>query len=164
MDPFFEVEAVTLAKLRSDNNGRLISHIAALIQEVFSEPPWGESYAIGRLNFGLGVELMRKNPLLFVAKNKNDGKVIGYLLGQELIKQSDDERDQTLFKISGTTQLDYLTENNKRVFLCQLHRSLQGMQAVGNSGETFLEADRRVTPTELRLSSGQNPRYRGQNA
>jgi ribosomal protein S18 acetylase RimI-like enzyme len=59
---------------------------------------------------------MRKNPLLFVAINKRDGRAIGYLLGQELLKDSNDARNQTLHEISGTNQLDYLVENSKRVF------------------------------------------------
>jgi ribosomal protein S18 acetylase RimI-like enzyme len=114
-DPF-EIRGVTLAELRSDHNGRLASEIAGVIQQVFSEPPWHENYAIGRLNLGLGVELMRKNPLMYVATRKSDEKVIGYLLGQELLRNSDDPRNQTLYTISGTDELNYLLENDKRVF------------------------------------------------
>lgn len=114
-DPF-EIRGVTLAELRSDNNGRLATEVAGVIQQVFSEPPWHENYALMRLNFGLGVELMRKNPILYIATKKSDGKVIGYLLGQELLRHSDDSRNQTLFTISGTDELDYLLEDNKRLF------------------------------------------------
>jgi ribosomal protein S18 acetylase RimI-like enzyme len=114
-DPF-EIRAVTLAELRSDNNGRLASEIAGVIQQVFSEPPWHENYTIGRLNLGLGVALMRKNPILYIATRKSDEKVIGYLLGQELLRNSDDPRNQTLYTISGTDELNYLLENDKRVF------------------------------------------------
>jgi len=66
--------------------------------------------------FGLGVEMMRKNPLLIIARHKPQCHLIGYLLGQELVAQSADPRDQTFFKISGAYDLDYLAKDNHRTF------------------------------------------------
>ncbi len=116
MGDLCEIRPVSLAELRSDNKGVLISEITSVIHDVFSEPPWDDNYALGRLKFGLGVELMRKNPLLYVATHKKDRRVIGFLLGQELLERSDDARNQTLSDISGTDGLDYLAEDNKRIF------------------------------------------------
>ena len=116
MDHNYEIKRLTLSDLRNDHEGFIISNIAALISEVFSEPPWSESFSSSRLMFGLGVEMMRKCSILVVAMNKKDSSVVGYILGQEIFKDQSDDRDQTLFKISGRRDLDYLFANNQRVF------------------------------------------------
>ena len=116
MADFFDVQVITLIDLRSDQYGVLISDLAEIICEVFSEPPWNESFSAARIMFGLGVEMMRKNALLVIARHKQEGHPIGYILGQELVAESDDPRDQTFFKISGGYDLDFLANNNQRTF------------------------------------------------
>ncbi|MFI3198197.1 MAG: GNAT family N-acetyltransferase [Methylococcaceae bacterium] len=116
MADFFDVQVITLIDLRSDQYGLLISDLAEIICEVFSEPPWNESFSAPRITFGLGVEMMRKNAILVIARHKKEGHLIGYILGQELIVKSDDPRDQTFFKISGGYALDFLANNNQRTF------------------------------------------------
>ncbi len=116
MTDFFDVQVITLIDLRSDQYGLLISDLAEIICEVFSEPPWNESFSAPRITFGLGVEMMRKNALLVIARHKKEGHIIGYILGQELLVESDDPRDQTFFKISGGYDLDFLANNNQRTF------------------------------------------------
>ena len=116
MSAMFDVQVITLADLRSDQEGTLIAEIAEIIREVFSEPPWHERYSATRLKFGLGVEMMRKNSILIIARHKHQGYLAGYLLGQELVAQSDDPRDQTFFKISGAHDLDYLANHHQRTF------------------------------------------------
>jgi hypothetical protein len=105
-----------LIDLRSDQYGLLISDVAEIIFEVFSEPPWNESFSAARIMFGLGVEMMRKNSILVIARHKHEGHLIGYALGQELVVEPDDPRDQTFFKISGCYDLDFLAKNNQRTF------------------------------------------------
>ena len=116
MADFFEVQVITLADLRADQYGVLISELAELICEVFSEPPWNERFSTTRIMFGLGVEIMRKNAILIIAKHKLEGHVIAYMLGQELVVESDDPRDQTFLKISGSYDLDILANNQQRTF------------------------------------------------
>ena len=116
MAGFFEVQILTLADLKADQSGLLISELAELICEVFSEPPWNERFSATRIMFGLGVEMMRKNAMLVIAKHKQDGHVIAYMLGQELVVESDDPRDQTFLKISGGHDLDVLANNQQRTF------------------------------------------------
>ncbi len=116
MTDFFDVQVITISDLRSDQQGILISDLAEVICEVFSEPPWNESFSAARIMFGLGVEMMRKNTILVIAKHKQEGHIIGYLLGQELVVKSDDPRDQTFFKISGNYDLDYLGNYKLRTF------------------------------------------------
>ena len=115
-NPVIDVEVITLSDLRADQQGVLISDLAEIICEVFSEPPWNESFSAGRIMFGLGVEMMRKNSILVTAKHQQNGRLIGYILGQELVVKSDDPRDQTFFKISGGYDLDFLAQNNQRTF------------------------------------------------
>lgn len=116
MSNVYDVEVITLSDLRADQHGVLISDLAEIICEVFSEVPWNESFSAGRIMFGLGVEMMRKNSILITAKHKQVGQLIGYILGQELVVKSDDPRDQTFFKISGGHELDFLAHNNQRTF------------------------------------------------
>jgi ribosomal protein S18 acetylase RimI-like enzyme len=94
----------------------MISELAELICDVFSEPPWNERFSATRIMFGLGVEMMRKNAILIIAKHKQEGHVIAYMLGQELVVESDDPRDQTFLKISGGHDLDALGNNQQRTF------------------------------------------------
>ena len=112
----YQVKRIGLEDFRSDQAGFLVSQLSELICEVFSEPPWHESYAQSRIIFGLGVEMMRKNAILFVAQNKQSNRIIGYILGQELLKVSDDGRNQTLSKISNGTELDAYINDHERVF------------------------------------------------
>jgi ribosomal protein S18 acetylase RimI-like enzyme len=116
MADFFEVQVITVADLKADQNGLMISELAELICEVFSEPPWNECFSTTRIMFGLGAEMMRKNAILVIAKHKQEGHVIAYMLGQELVVESDDPRDQTFLKISGGHDLDVLGNNQQRTF------------------------------------------------
>lgn len=112
----YHVKRISLEDLRSDQAGSLSSHLSALICDVFSEPPWHETYAHSRIIFGIGVEMMRKNAILFIAQGNNSNKIIGYILGQELLKKTNDERNQTLSKISSGIALDKYIGDNQRVF------------------------------------------------
>jgi len=116
MADFFEAQVITLADLRADESGVLISNLAEIICEVFSEPPWNERFSASRIMFGLGIEMMRKNAMLIIARHKQEGHVIAYMLGQELVIASDDPRDQTFLKISGGHDLDVLANNQQRTF------------------------------------------------
>jgi len=116
MTDFFDVQVITINDLRSDQQGVLISDLTEIICEVFSEPPWNENFSASRIMFGLGIEMMRKNAILVVAKHKQHGHIIGYLLGQELLIKSEDPRDQTFFKISGSYDLDFLANYKLRTF------------------------------------------------
>ncbi len=116
MQDFFDVKVITMADLRTDQEGVFISQLATLICEVFSQSPWNERYSPARIMFGMGIEMMRKNTLLITARHKENDHLIGYVLGQELLVNSEDPRDQTFFKISGAHDLDYLAENNRRTF------------------------------------------------
>lgn len=115
-DQAFEIIPLTLAEIRADESGRAIGQLAELIEEVFSEPPWNEYFSASRIHFGLGVELMRKHAMLYVAKTKHSGAIIGYVLGKEIFRKSNDERDQTLSWISGMNALDDLFDGRKRIF------------------------------------------------
>ncbi len=116
MSDLFHVQTISLADIRADEQGALVAELADIICEVFSEPPWNESYSPARIMLGLGVEMMRKNPILLAARHKQQGHLIGYLLGQELVAESADPRDQTFFKISGGYALDYLANDKQRTF------------------------------------------------
>ena len=80
----------------------------------FREPPWNDDLEKPRLHFGLGVDLMRRNAVAFIAKAS--GKIAGYAVGYEVPRESEDPRDLTFRSISGTTALDYLFEGGTRVF------------------------------------------------
>ena len=80
MADFFEIQVITLNDLRSDQYGLVISDLAEIIGEVFTEPPWNENFSAARIMFGLGVEMMRKNPILMIARHKQEGHFIGYIL------------------------------------------------------------------------------------
>jgi ribosomal protein S18 acetylase RimI-like enzyme len=57
---------------------------------------------------------MRRNAVAFIAKAS--GKIAGYAVGYEVLRESEDPRDLTLRAISGTSALDYLFERENRVF------------------------------------------------
>jgi ribosomal protein S18 acetylase RimI-like enzyme len=111
-----EIGPVSIEELRADKSGVIVEQLAALIYGVFRVPPWNEDYEKPRILFGLGIELMRRNAVLYIAKTKRSGEIIGYILGHEVIKQREDPRDRTLSEIAGTHALDYLFEGGKRVF------------------------------------------------
>jgi len=110
------IERISVEDLRADASGVLIEQIASLAYRSFRESPWNDDLARPRLHFGLGVDLMRRNALAFIAKAKDSGTIVGYALGYEVLRESGDPRDLTLGAISGTTDLDYLFEEDRRIF------------------------------------------------
>jgi GNAT superfamily N-acetyltransferase len=110
------IERITVEDLRADKSGVLIEQIGALAYRAFREPPWNDDLERPRLHFGLGVDLMRRNAVAFIAKAKASGKIAGYALGYEVLRESEDHRDLTPRAISGTTALDYLFEGGNCVF------------------------------------------------
>ena len=110
------IERIAVEDLRADTSGVLIEQMGSLAYRAFREPPWNDDLEKPRLHFGLGVDLMRRNALALIAKAKASGKIAGYALGYEVLRESEDPRDLTLSAISGTTALDYLFEGGKRVF------------------------------------------------
>ena len=110
------IERIAVEDLRADKSGDLIEQIASLAYRAFREPPWNDDFERPRLHFGLGVDLMRRNAVVFIAKANASGKIAGYALGYEVLRESEDHRDLTLRAISGTTALDYLFEGGNRVF------------------------------------------------
>jgi ribosomal protein S18 acetylase RimI-like enzyme len=110
------IERIAVEDLREDRSGVLIEQIASLAYRAFREPPWNDDLERARLHFGLGVDLMRRNAVAFIAKAKASGKIAGYALGYEVLRESEDPRDLTLRAISGTGALDYLFEGGNRVF------------------------------------------------
>jgi ribosomal protein S18 acetylase RimI-like enzyme len=110
------IERIAVEDLREDRSGVLIQEIGSLAYRAFREPPWEDDLERPRLHFGLGVDLMRRNAVGFIAKAKSSGKIAGYALGYEVFRESDDSRDLTLRAISGTAALDYLFDGGKRVF------------------------------------------------
>ncbi|MGH9198350.1 MAG: GNAT family N-acetyltransferase, partial [Acidimicrobiia bacterium] len=110
------IERICLEDLRADASGVLVEQIASFAYRSFREPPWSDELDKPRLHFGLGVDLMRRNALAFIAKAKDSGAIVGYALGYEVLRASDDPRDLTLGAISGTTALDYLFEEGGRIF------------------------------------------------
>jgi ribosomal protein S18 acetylase RimI-like enzyme len=111
-----EIARVSVEELRADKSGALIEQLATLIYDVFREPPWNEEPEKPRIHFGLGTGLMRRNAILYIAKIKSSGKIVGYIMGLELLSETEDHRDCTLSEISGTHALDFLVEGGKRVF------------------------------------------------
>ena len=110
------IERIAVEDLRADTSGVLIEQMGSLAYRAFREPPWNDDLEKPRLHFGLGVDLMRRNAVAFIAKAKASGKIAGYALGYEVLRESEDHRDLTLRAISGTTALDYLFEGGTRVF------------------------------------------------
>jgi ribosomal protein S18 acetylase RimI-like enzyme len=110
------IERVSVEDLRADKSGVLIEQLASLAYRAFREPPWSDELERPRLHLGLGVDLMRRSAVGFIAKDKDSGKIAGYALGFEVFRESEDHRDLTLSAISGTTALDYLFEGGTRVF------------------------------------------------
>jgi hypothetical protein len=110
------IERISVEDLRADNSGVLIEQIASLAYRAFRESPWNDDLERPRLHLGLGVDLMRRNALAFIAKSKCSETIAGYTLGYEVFRESGDPRDLTLSAISGSTALDYLFEGGRRVF------------------------------------------------
>jgi hypothetical protein len=108
------IERIAVEDLREHRSGVLIGQIASLAYRAFREPPWNDDLERPRLHFGLGVDLMRRNAVAFIAKAS--GKIAGYAVGYEVLRESEDPRDLTLRAISGTSALDYLFEGGTRVF------------------------------------------------
>lgn len=54
MADLFDVQVTTLLDLKSDKYGHLISEVADIIGEVFSEPPWNERFSAARILFWTG--------------------------------------------------------------------------------------------------------------
>lgn len=102
---------ITAEDLRADHGGTLIEQVAHLAFAAFREPPWHDDHSHSRLHFGLGVDLMRKNSLAFIAGVNN--QVIGYSVGYELVKERDDSRDISLEAISGTRAMDAWLEQGR---------------------------------------------------
>jgi ribosomal protein S18 acetylase RimI-like enzyme len=111
-----EIAPVSAEDLRRDSSGTLVKALAALAYHAFREPPWSDDHEKPRLHFGLGVDLMRRNALAFIARTKPSDKIVGYILGYEVFREREDPRDLTLCEISGTKALDYLFEGGRRVF------------------------------------------------
>jgi ribosomal protein S18 acetylase RimI-like enzyme len=110
------IERIAVEDLRADKSGVLIEQMGFLAYRAFREPPWNDDLEKPRLHFGLGVDLMRRNALALIAKARDSGQIAGYALGYEVFQESEDPRELTLRAISGTTALDYLFEDGKRVF------------------------------------------------
>ena len=108
------IERIAVEDLRADTPGVLIEQMGSVAYRAFREPPWNDDLEKPRLHFGLGVDLMRRNAVASIAKAS--GKIAGYAVGYEVLRESEDHRDVTLRAISGTTALDYLFEGGTRVF------------------------------------------------
>ena len=111
-----EIVQILVEDLRADVSGILVRQITNLAYRAFREPPWNDDLEKPRLHFGLGVDLMRRNALAFAAKVKPSGRIVGYDLGYEVFRESEDPRDLALSVISGTNALDHLFEGGRRVF------------------------------------------------
>lgn len=111
-----EITPLSMAELRADMTGVTVERLAGLIYRVFRAPPWNEKHEMPRILFGLGTETMRRNALLYVARTTVSGEIVGYIMGQEVLRQREDARDLTLDEIAGTSALDHLFEGGKRVF------------------------------------------------
>jgi ribosomal protein S18 acetylase RimI-like enzyme len=111
-----EIAPISVEELRADKTGALVEQMVALVYHALREPPWSDEHGKPRLHFALGVGLMRRNALAFIAKTKPSGRVVGYNLGFEVFRESEDPRDSALYEISGTRALDDLFEGGGRVF------------------------------------------------
>ncbi len=76
-----EIAPVSAEDLRRDSSGTLVKALAALAYHAFREPPWSDDHEKPRLHFGLGVDLMRRNALAFIARTKPSDKIVGLHLG-----------------------------------------------------------------------------------
>ena len=84
------IERIAVDDLRADTSGVLIEELASLAYRAFREPPWNDDLERPRLHFGLGVDLMRRNAVAFIAKAKDSGQIAGYALGYEVFRESED--------------------------------------------------------------------------
>lgn len=111
-----EIAGITPEEIRADASGATIQQLAALAYQAFRQPPWQDDLEPPRLHFGLGADLMRRNALLWVARNRRTGCIVGYTLGYEVFCTSDDPRDVTLAGLSSGPMLDGLFEGGQRIF------------------------------------------------
>jgi ribosomal protein S18 acetylase RimI-like enzyme len=111
-----DITSISMTDLRADPSGGWIRQMAALAYRAFREPPWNDDLDIPRLQFGLGVDLMRRNARAVVARHRPGERIVGYLLGYEVLRTSEDHRDLTLADISGTHRLDELFEDASPMF------------------------------------------------
>ena len=63
-----EIERISVEELRADKSGVLVEQMATLAYHTFREPPGSDDHEKPRLHLGLGVDLMRRNALAFIAK------------------------------------------------------------------------------------------------
>jgi len=111
-----EITPIALEELRADASGSLIRRMAAMAYESFRQPPWNDDRQPPRLHLGLGVDLMRRDAMAFVARSGSSGRLVGYVLGYEVVHASDDTRDVTLAQLAGSHALDHLCDGGRRVF------------------------------------------------
>jgi GNAT superfamily N-acetyltransferase len=111
-----EIASISVEELIADNSGAWVEQMADLTYHAFREPPWNIDEEKPRLHFGLGVAMMRRNASTFIAKTTHSTRIIGYISGYEVFRESEDHRDLALCKISGTKALDYLFEGGGQVF------------------------------------------------
>jgi GNAT superfamily N-acetyltransferase len=111
-----EIAPISVEELIADKAGALVEQIVALVYHALREPLWSNAHGKPRLHFGLGMVMMRRNALAFIAKTKPSAKIIGHSLGFEVFRESEDPRDPALYEISGTRALDGLFEGGARVF------------------------------------------------
>ena len=159
-----EIAPISAEDLRRDSSGTLVKALAALAYHAFREPPWSDDLEEPRLHFGLGVDLMRRNARAWIARTNPPGKVVGYILGYEVFRESRDPRDLTLHEISGTNALGYLLEGAKRVFyedtLCVNPRyrqrhiakklSMALIEALRKEGFTYVTGRTAIAATVMR--------------
>ncbi len=111
-----EIASISVEELIADNSGAWVEQMADLTYHTFRKPPWNIDEEKPRIHFGLGVAMMRRNALTFIAKTTHSARIVGYISGYEVFRESEDHRDFTLCKISGTKALDYLFEGGGQVF------------------------------------------------
>lgn len=111
-----EIAHIALEDLRAEVSGDTVRQMASLAYRTFREPPWHDDLELPRLLFGLGVDLMRRGALAHIARVLPTRKVIGYLLGYEIVRASEDPRDVTLAQLVGSHEFDFLFGEGGRVF------------------------------------------------
>ncbi|HLF98022.1 MAG TPA: GNAT family N-acetyltransferase [Methylococcaceae bacterium] len=111
-----EIVPATLEILCAEMSGVTVERLAGLIHRVFRDPPWNEDHQMPRIIFGLGAGMMRRNAMLYLARTTVSGRIAGYIMGHEVLRQREDSRDLTLGEIVGTDALDPLFDGGKRVF------------------------------------------------
>jgi ribosomal protein S18 acetylase RimI-like enzyme len=110
------IAKISVEELRADTTGSLIEQITDIAYHAFREPPWNDDLEKPRLHLGLGVDLMRCNASAYIARTNVANHIVGYILGYEVVRMTEDPRDLTLGQISGANSLDYLFDQSSRVF------------------------------------------------